>query len=336
MARRVTTRTKSLRAASALDVLEQFSALLVQLNQDANTLSAERFQAEVFKKVNTLILIDAGFWALGGHGPEPELFEIYLHNLTDQTVEEYNKIQQYDTVMQEAVRNPGVTLNVVVRDWYPEEYWPYLDSFGYRHALCTNVIDPVTGLFSAITLYRADPARPFSEQDRRLKQMLMPHWIEALNRARIEPSLRGVANALQYPMAAIADRAGLLRYAGDGFGEMLQREWPEWRGQMLPEPLLEKVALLTDGEFHGARIAAKITFNQNLPLVQLRPIALSDRLSEQQLKVARYSCEGLNFKEIARHMDLSPGTVRNYLHIIYRKLGVNTKLQLAEALRAAE
>jgi DNA-binding CsgD family transcriptional regulator len=333
MTPRVTTKTP---ADPALDVLERFSALLVQLNQDASTLSADRFQAEVFTKVNALIPIDAGWWALGGFGSEPELFEIYLHNLTDQTLAEYNKTRQYDTVIQEAVRNPGVTLNVVVRDWYPEEYWPYLDVFGYRHALCTNTTDPITGLFTAITLYRADPDRPFNEQDRRLKQMLMPHWIDALNRAKIEPSIRGVANTLLYPLAAIVDAAGMLRYAAEGFGEMLQREWPDWRGLMLPEPLLAKVALRADGEFFGARIAAKITFHQNLPLVQLRPRLLSDHLSEQQLKVARYTCEGLSFKEIARLMDLSPGTVRNYLHNIYRKLGVNNKIQLIEALREAE
>lgn len=128
----------------------------------------------------------------------------------------------------------------------------------------------------------------------------------------------------------------MLRYAAEGFGEMLQREWPDWRGLILPEPLLAKLALRADGEFSGANIIVKITFQQDLPLVQLRRKSLSDQLSEQQLKVARHTSEGLNVKEIARLMDLSPGTVRNYLHNTYRKLGIKSKIQLAELLREAE
>lgn len=71
-------------------------------------------------------------------------------------------------------------------------------------------------------------------------------------------------------------------------------------------------------------------------LVQVRTARLTDQLSDQQLKVARHTADGLSFKEIARRMQLSPATVRSYQTNIYRRLGVKTKIQLAGALREAE
>jgi len=267
----------------------------------------------------------------------PEIFDVYQDNLPPDTVENYYKYRHFDTVAQKVTQNPGVTLNVCVREWYPETVWEQLDAiFGYRQALSTSVPNPLTGLSAAMTLYRKSPERRFSEQDRLIKQTLMPHLITVFARSQLAHWIRDAAKEIRYPLAAIADEAGALRHVGEGFAEMLQREWPDWRGLMLPEPLLAKVALRVDGEFSGTHIVAKITFRQDLPLVQLRPKPLSDHLSTQQLKVARYAAEGLNFKEIARLMDLSPGTVRNYLHNTYRKLGIKRKIQLTELLREVE
>ncbi|MFZ5931858.1 MAG: helix-turn-helix domain-containing protein [Pseudomonadota bacterium] len=89
--------------------------------------------------------------------------------------------------------------------------------------------------------------------------------------------------------------------------------------------------------YHDAIILPpKIALRQHMPLIQGRSKLLADQVSEQQTKVANYSVGGLSFKAIARLMDLSPATIRYYLTIIYRKLGVKNKIQLAEMLRDAE
>lgn len=332
-------------ATAPAEFITQFSGLLLDLHRDAIALPAEQFQAQAFARLKTLIAFDEGWWALGfveaaplpGADYEgPQIFDIYLHDVSQENYGLYKKLKRFDTVVLESERNPGVTLNVCMRDWYPETHWPILDVYGYSHLMGTQAVDPVTGLGTAITIYRKDPDRPFSEQERLVKQALMPHWVAALNQNRIAPWIRDTAYALNYPAAAIADSAGGLRYATESFGEMLHMEWPDWRGPGLPEPLRDLLAMQKDAQFAGRRIAAKITFRQHLPLIQMRSARLADQLSEQQTKVAAYTADELDFKEIARLMDLSPATIRYYLTIIYRKLGVKSKIQLTEMLRETE
>ncbi len=323
-------------AGAADDVLERFSGLLAKLYNAADTQPAERFQAEAFRQLNTHIAFDAGWWALGVDSPEPLIFDTFTHNLSGEMLDQYNQFKDFDVVGQAVSRSPGITFNVRIHEWYPKEYWPYLDVYGFHHALSTVAVDAVTGLTAGITLYRADPQQPFSEAERRFKQALTPHLITMLNRTRINPWTTQAEHILHYPAAAISDTEGGLRYTTGNFGAMLQQEWPDWRGPVLPEPLCAQLGAPADGQFSGKHIAAKITLRQHMPLVQLRAIVPADLLSEQQRKVAQHSADGLNFKEIARLTGLSPATVRTYLTNIYRKLGIKNKIQLAEALREME
>ncbi len=71
-------------------------------------------------------------------------------------------------------------------------------------------------------------------------------------------------------------------------------------------------------------------------LVRVRLKRPADQLSAQLLKAARLSADGLGFKEIARHMDLAPSTVRNYLATVYRKMDVKNKAELAKSLSEIE
>ncbi len=208
--------------------------------------------------------------------------------------------------------------------------------FGYRQALGTILIHPITGLSTGITIYRKAPERPFGEQERRLKQALTPHWVAALTRARIDPWTRRAARDLNYPEVAVVDAAGQLRYATEDFGEMLQREWVEWRGPELPIPLQTMLASKKAGKFTGKQIAATVSRRRTIGLVQIRSRRPADQLSDQLLKTARLSAQGLSFKEIARRMELSPATVRNYLSTIYSKLDIKNKVGLTKLLQDSE
>jgi len=60
----------------------------------------------------------------------------------------------------------------------------------------------------------------------------------------------------------------------------------------------------------------------------------SAKLSQRQIEVAELVAQGLSSKEVAARLGLSEATVRNHLSILFRKLGVSSRIALANALRA--
>lgn len=293
--------------------------------------------------LENFIDFDAAYWGLAavdtGAGVDyigAQVLGVYLHKCPLKTYERYIRHRGDDSFVAAASKNPGVTITSTFKDWYPESYWPYADKLGFHQYMITIVKHPPTGLETGINLMRIDEGRPFSETERRMKQALMPHLIEAFARSQIEPWVRDTLPVPQFPAAAIVDEFGALRHAADGFGEMLQTEWPQWQGPVLPQPLRALMATDKTGHYAGAKIAVSFHRHEHMALVQLRPARLSDHLSAQQLVVARYTADGLNHKEIGQLMQLSPATVRNYLTNVYRKLGVKNKLQMAAALHEAE
>lgn len=57
-----------------------------------------------------------------------------------------------------------------------------------------------------------------------------------------------------------------------------------------------------------------------------------DELSARETEIAKAYAEGASYKELARTLGISPGTVRTHLGTIFRKLGVTTKIELARRL----
>ncbi len=60
--------------------------------------------------------------------------------------------------------------------------------------------------------------------------------------------------------------------------------------------------------------------------------AVIGALSKRELEVAQAYASGESYKEIARTLSLSPTTVRSHLRTVYGKLGVTSKIELAQTL----
>lgn len=328
----------------APEIYALLSDVLLHLYREARSPGGNDFLTRAFEGVKTLIPFDYGAWARafvdldpGVEYTGPQIIDVRLYNLPETIMQAYSSnVQKIGTLAKVAAQAPGVTVNACLRDWFPESVWEYFDQNGLQHELRTHFHNTATGLTTSISLIRADLNNPFSEQERLLKQQLMPHLVDAAAQAQIAPWIEGHTGEQGFPCSAIADQSGMLRHATDGFAALLQKQWPGWRGPQLPPPLQEILATGGDGRFVGANIVVDFNQGRDLALLRARPARLTDQLSKQQLIAARYSADGASFKQIARLMDLSPATVRNYLTIIYRKLEVNNKIQLAEALREVE
>jgi len=65
----------------------------------------------------------------------------------------------------------------------------------------------------------------------------------------------------------------------------------------------------------------------------LKPRAGSGCLTLKQRSILEMIAEGMQDKQIARELGISPGTVKNHAKKIYRALGVGNRHDAAEMLR---
>jgi two-component system nitrate/nitrite response regulator NarL len=88
---------------------------------------------------------------------------------------------------------------------------------------------------------------------------------------------------------------------------------------------------------HGGQIWAN---NQNLDfilqfLTRLKPLRLlkpgggMSRLTQREAEVVRLLTEGMSTREISHTLRVTEHTIRNYLSVIYEKLGVSSRVELA-------
>ncbi|WP_162577738.1 MULTISPECIES: helix-turn-helix transcriptional regulator [unclassified Variovorax] len=80
---------------------------------------------------------------------------------------------------------------------------------------------------------------------------------------------------------------------------------------------------------------AKVDDGAGLRRVHVRPLSPVSRLSPREAEVAALLTQGLSHKHVARHLGISPATVRNQTSQIYDKLGVHNRATLASVLASA-
>lgn len=316
--------------------ITKFSTLLLDLYRFTADDSPESFQSTVLDAVRNVLPFDSGLWATGRMSPEgPVAHAVHAYRQPPEMMANYERVKHHDTVALAAFGSLGQTINAsstapsthpAVRD--------HCARFGMAHGLATIMADPVTGLFTAISLYRADPGRPFAESERLTKQALAPHLNEIGTLKRFS-SLRDNGAAAPCRALALCDKQGFLHVAGASFAAMLRNEWPEWYGPQLPPALRERLRE-SKWQWKGGRaIVVKSEALNDLRLMSARRKSGIDHLGRRELEIAKRFGAGMGFRAIANALKISPATVRNHVQAIYAKLGIHNKVALALLLREA-
>jgi DNA-binding NarL/FixJ family response regulator len=81
----------------------------------------------------------------------------------------------------------------------------------------------------------------------------------------------------------------------------------------------------------GARVLDQSVVNRavNRMMERKDAIALAQTLSPRETEIVKMIAGGLRNKEIASKLSIGEGTVKTHLHTIYRKLGVEGRVELA-------
>lgn len=311
--------------------------LLADLYQSAISVPPGSFQDSVFTKIDRVIGFDRAWWGIMSHNQDSfDLHSSYRHELPLEFEEHWQEVRGDDALAEDAHSQPRTTIRF---DEKALKSTPGLASLNtehdLRHALCTSVFLPDRQSFLFISLFRSgSDARPFNSDEVYLKQLLTPHLYSCW-RTNLYADIERTRNANQSNDSASAfiDRKGKIVYADSAFGDLLDGLWPAWNGRDLPIQLLEAIKKAkSPSEKRSIGLFVSQQYTGGLLRLDIRKPSQMDKLTNREREIARDFAQGHSYKEIAILMKLAPATVRHYLRVIYEKLEINDKAELASII----
>lgn len=318
-------------------ITEAVNELIVGLYRYGREVPMEEFQRWSFERLREAVAFDSGMWREGGDAA-PLADSVCLLGQPRGLLDEYLRDGWYakDFLRERCAEAPGTTFGIT--DVVTAERWRrtplyrrFVRRFGIEWALSTHRIEPNWHLKSVITIWRSDPERPFAEEERLRKQVLVPHLVEAMRANRLWHFAAGARLSARGDGAAMAvcDSHGLLHDTGRNFAALIRSEWAGWSGAVLPSALVER---LGQGRLIGRRIDVDSAPLGDRWLLSAQAGGAAKRLGAHELQAARLYAQGLTYREIAGQLGVAPATVRNQLRSSFAKLGVNSKVELARRL----
>ena len=198
----------------------------------------------------------------------------------------------------------------------------YCRKYETAHSLAFVSGETSAGTISSIVLWRATRKNAYQEKHSHAANLLLPHILQA---RKINRRLTAFfPTELHDSSTLLADFNGCLHFVEQKAIQLLQLEWKQWTPPLLPRQLIESLRKNKEKVFIGVSICAKASVQGNMIcLVVTAKNNQEMKLSSAEYRTAKLAAEGLQYKEIARQLGVSPATVRNQLHSAYTKLGVS-------------
>lgn len=187
--------------------------------------------------------------------------------------------------------------------------------------------DALAGLLSFITLGRGPKEAVFCETDRAAFELLAPHLIAGWRNCQLF-SLRAHSTAAQSGMAAIVDAAGYVQSGDARLFSLLRATDPHLKGAYLPADLQALAA--RGGEATLGAMRWRATRIGDLVYLSGQPLGCLARLTAREQTIAASILAGRSYAESAARLGISVNTLRNTVARVYRKLGVSSKIELAQ------
>lgn len=311
-----------------------------QFYRAARGTSADAFEDAALAALGAYVRFGSALWARGGFvRGQLEIHRVHGYRLAPVAVQQLVSIsREFPHCIATCAASPGVAhvFHAAVTFSEPGS-GPALECmrrWGLERQMAIADMEDGASSGQWLSLHRREDDAPFDEPDRTLLRLLMPHLSEArvVNRALSLARTSGEPCLTPGRHRALTLLDGTVLHCGRRVSEYIALGWPDWDGIRVPGPLLEKLtregsmSLRQRGESINAR-----RFSDSLVLTVKR-VPLADRLTRREHEVVRYFGAGRGCKEIALRCGLSPATVRNIVQRSYRKLGINSKAQLARLI----
>lgn len=314
--------------------LATLSRLLLDLHAMGPSPTSGEFRERVLQRLSEALPFTSAAWATGAMtAAGPDFHTVTLWRQPAQLLVDYEAIKHQDPLFVESAQSPGRAVCASARATLPPAFMPFITRYQLEQAMSIMHTDSRSLLLTGLSVWRSSPTQPFTPADTAMMEAAFPHVMEVAGR-RVLADLGQVGRIAAPPTGlAAVDRRGRLHAADTQFTAILAREFPRWRGPDLPEPLQSAVRDDAPQRVVLKRITALATPAGALVGVRLRARSAVDDLTARQLEVVELGAAGLNHKQIAERLSVSPTTVRNHLAHAYDRLGVSNRVELARALQ---
>ncbi|MBS4098273.1 MAG: response regulator transcription factor [Sulfuricella sp.] len=317
-------------------MLAELSNLVLDLYRGCREQAVDTYQKWAFERLKQSLPFDSALWMTGALHPDGSDADIHTHYLHQQPLQlliDWSRTPDRATFSRKVLRNPGISFSCITSQEFGRELAEHSRRYNIEHILATSLNDPVAHLSELISIYRADPASPFGEAERRLQQSIVPHLSETwrINRTHHLAQVSQPSCAVK-AYSATVDSQGILHLIEPGFTRLLQNEWSTWQGPTLPLDLVKQMDQ-KGSRYIGNTLSISLSVLNDHFLLRGRQRTPVDALSKREREVAELFSAGSTYKDIAKTLTLSPATVRNYLNTVYLKLGVDNKAALVNMLK---
>lgn len=324
--------------------------LVIELYRAAQEMAVDEFREFSMGLLNSLVPFDS---AMHGSGPlmqqGMQIQEIYLHHKPVEQLADYAAITHADPVLEAARANPGRVIRfhppTLFAGKEKRPLFDYAKRYEHGNGMSTVHVDHDAPHAQLFGMWRADKDRHFLKQDSWVVEQVLPHLLEAHKVNQALAVHRTVKDA-ERSTVAIASQNGMLHFCGAGFRKLLNMEWAEWEGAILPGPLMEGLARAGSAGFCSPTIrvtakgAGEVLFlkasrvSALAPCTSICPELLQNAhgLTPAEARVAIALLEGSSAREVANYLGVSFNTVRTQIKEIYAKLGVNSRANFVKLM----
>ncbi|MES0874550.1 helix-turn-helix transcriptional regulator [Sinimarinibacterium thermocellulolyticum] len=315
-------------SSSNPDTPDTVDRLIARLYRSALSVSAEGYRAWALRQLQTVLPCDGALWGSGvaSHMRFHSVTVIGLPPEFPQVLEATTAINPLIPRILQNLDTP-VDMSSVLPDkafFSSEIYARAFKPYGITRILSTGHLDPRSGLYSLLTLYRRDREQRFSEIEKTTQKRLTFHLFNAASHAFFLHLAKTHAERPAGAGAAVVDASGAYHEATVQFLDLLDERYPQRDPQRLPWPIPAAGQTAAERD-----LMVRCEPLGDLFLLTIWPAGPLDRLTSREREIVFCIAQGLSFKEAAKKIGVAPSTVANHLYRVYRKLGVYSRTELA-------
>lgn len=315
--------------------LAKFSAFIAELADFTERLPPADFRHSALEGLRAHIHFSAAIWGSATIGEGLAFRDAIISGLPESALAEIETAASVDPRLLQVVTNPGKSFAYSSTAEDPELLRVNMARHGVKHVISTASFDAELGIASGITLLGAETDAPFDEATRQFMEASFDHLLRAWSSNQIRAIEREIAATAAAPSHAAASRHGVLSAAQDGFLALFRREWPGWRGPLLPADVRGLLLAADGGQHMGAEIVLRVRHGHDVSLLQIRERVSADELRPRERAVAELCAGGSSYREIAQKLGIAPATARNHIAAVHKRLGVSRNSEISALLAAA-